>query len=585
MTRSNNINVSFGSDADYLINGLTTDVSAIECIYDLIDNSIDAARSEIISNNKAYEKDLLGLPASYKGFEIKLNVSLSLVSISDNCSGLEESDLQEKVFTIGKKSKHPFGIGHYGVGLNRAIFKLGKSVNLDSDNGKEAFGLKFTEDDVRAVVEYGEEIQAQKKPTRNKKYYRLDISDIKRDVLHEVGSDTWVESLINQVRIRYAIFCKKGLVIKVNNKKVGSFGPEIRDPMFLKKSTSNLIPQNGVHVYLEAGLHEDYRISSVDSDYEKLKPIIKNLTQEYGWYIVCNDRIILIADKTKITGWTTSWHNEYHGFLGWAYYVSEDPSLLPWDTKKTGINSNHQTHIEVINHLKEMADNYRSRNRKLRKGSYEYMKSAKAEGTRSSESPDSEKEEKRRKNNYQNSGAQTNSNSQNAKKEKDKVKIIHTKDMDFLIYNLTTVSKSPRVASFLHEAKEISIKEQPYTAMILLRVLFEAALRDFLIRHKQYQSVKEWVFLVQASKGRDFDDKQKIGFTPSLSDMLSWIKNNVSILPSDVRRSTDTSLKNFSKDIGRLNGVIHEDGVLTDFSEAKQIRNNAYRALQTFLEF
>ncbi|MGP5189261.1 hypothetical protein, partial [Vreelandella alkaliphila] len=63
------------------------------------------------------------------------------------------------------------------------------------------------------------------------------------------------------------------------------------------------------------------------------------------------------------------------------------------------------------------------------------------------------------------------------------------------------------------------------------------------------------------------------------------IKNNVSILPSDVRRSTDTSLKNFSKDIGRLNGVIHEDGVLTDFSEAKQIRNNAYRALQTFLEF
>ncbi|MGP5191542.1 hypothetical protein [Vreelandella alkaliphila] len=95
------------------------------------------------------------------------------------------------------------------MGLNRAIFKLGKSVNLDSDNGKEAFGLKFTEDNVRAVVEYGEEIQAQKKPTRNKKYYRLDISDIKRDVLHEVGSDTWIESLKNQVRIRYAIFCKK----------------------------------------------------------------------------------------------------------------------------------------------------------------------------------------------------------------------------------------------------------------------------------------------------------------------------------------------------------------------------------------
>ncbi|MGP5191543.1 hypothetical protein [Vreelandella alkaliphila] len=100
MTRSNNINVSFGSDADYLINGLTTDVSAIECIYDLIDNSIDAARSEIINNNKEYEKDLLGLPASYKGFEIKLNVSLNLVSISDNCSGLEEIVIFRKRFLL-----------------------------------------------------------------------------------------------------------------------------------------------------------------------------------------------------------------------------------------------------------------------------------------------------------------------------------------------------------------------------------------------------------------------------------------------------------------------------------------------------
>lgn len=553
------IEVSFNSDADYLIQGLTADVSTIECIYDLLDNSIDAARSKILNGTKLTKKDAFGLPASYKGFKIDLKISASAVSILDNCTGLEESTLSEKVFTIGKKSKHAFGIGHYGVGLNRAIFKLGRSVQLKTDNGKHAFSLEFTEDDVRSAVESKSTIKAQRQPTANSNYYRLEIGGIKRDVLGDLGSETWEDSLREQIRIRYAIFCKKGILITVNGKKCGEFGPEIRNPGFLKKRTKNLMSQNGVSIYLEAGLHENYRIAKIDSDYTQLKPIIKNLTPEYGWYIVCNDRIILVADKSKTTGWTTSWHNEYHGFLGWAHYVSEDPSLLPWDTKKTGINTNHQTHVEVLSSLKELADDYRTRNRQLRK-------SKSGGGVASAPAKPGAV------------GTGGSSGGVGARKA------IHTKDMDMLIYDISAKSNSPRIASFLHEAKEISIKEHPYTAMILLRVLFEAALRDYLLRHKHYQKVKDFVFQEQAAQGRSFTARQKNDFTPALSSMLSWSAKNTEIFDSDVRRGTKTSIDSFIKDVSRLNGIIHEDGVLTDFSEAKQIRNNAYKALQTLLE-
>jgi len=556
------IEVSFNSDADYLIQGLTADVSTIECIYDLVDNSIDAARSKILSSSKSAKKDSFGLPASYKGFKIDLKISIKSVSILDNCTGLEERTLSEKVFTIGKKSKHAFGIGHYGVGLNRAIFKLGSSVELKTDNGNHAFTLKFSEDDVRSAVENKSTIQAKRQPTTKSNYYQLEINGIKRDILADLGSETWIESLRDQIRIRYAIFCRKGLAITVNSKRCGEFGPEIRNPDFLTKRTKSLMSQNGVAIYLEAGLHENYRIAKIDGDYKQLKPIIKNLTPEYGWYIVCNDRIILVADKTKTTGWTTSWHNEYHGFLGWAYYVSEDPSLLPWDTKKTGINTNNQTHVEVLSSLKEMADDYRSRNRQLRKSkSGSGVPSAPVKPI--------------------NGGAGSSGSSGRGVGGG---RAIHTKDMDMLIYNISAVTNSPRIASFLHEAKEISIKEHPYTAMILLRVLFEAALRDYLLRHKHYQKVKDFVFQDQASQGRTFTQKQRSDFTPTLSSMLSWVAKNTEIFNSDVRRGTKTSIDNFIKDASRLNGIIHEDGVLTDFSEAKQIRNNAYKALQTLLE-
>ncbi len=92
------IEVSFNSDADYLIQGLTSDVSTIECIYDLIDNSIDAARSKILSGSKAVKKDFFGLPASYKRFKIELDISSRKVTVSDNCAGIDENTLSEKSF-------------------------------------------------------------------------------------------------------------------------------------------------------------------------------------------------------------------------------------------------------------------------------------------------------------------------------------------------------------------------------------------------------------------------------------------------------------------------------------------------------
>ncbi|MHC8338062.1 ATP-binding protein [Pseudomonas sp. HLT2-19-2] len=575
-TKDNDVNVSFSTDPDHVIKGLTSDVTTIECIYDLIDNSIDAARNTLLALDPT--KDRFGLPTSYDGYSVDVFISNKEVRIHDNCSGIDEQTLSKKTFTIGSKSQHPFGIGHYGVGLNRAIFKLGGKVNLNTDNGNAQFSLEFSELEVRKAIKGTLTIKAKRLLSTKERFNTLRITQIQKEVYSDLGSDIWLKSTTDEIRMRYGIFTRKGLKISINGIPIGSFGPEIRNPKFLEKKKKEVFFE-GVNIYMEAGLHQDYRIKKIDKDYDALKSGIVDITKEYGWYIVCNDRIILVADKSKTTGWTTSWHNEYHGFLGWAYYISEDPSRLPWDSKKTGINTNNLAYVASSTLLKELADDYRTSNRKLRK-----VQAPSSPSTSTNNNNLAKPEPTKTKASGSLSKVNLKSGDKKPTHPENINNTIHTNEMDYLVYEINTISMSPRTTSLLKEAKEISIQEHSYTAIILLRVLFECALREFSIRHKFYNNIKESYFAEQEAVDRTFTKNQKTHYSPNLLTMITWLLKNPEKLPDDHRRAATLSLGKFKKDLPTINGIIHEDGILTSHFEVNQIRNNAYKALQTLLE-
>lgn len=83
------IEIHAGVSPGYLENTLTTDISVLESIFDLIDNSIDAARDHLLSKN--FEVDKFGLPKDYSGYNISIRLSEKSISILDNCLGIEES--------------------------------------------------------------------------------------------------------------------------------------------------------------------------------------------------------------------------------------------------------------------------------------------------------------------------------------------------------------------------------------------------------------------------------------------------------------------------------------------------------------
>lgn len=559
--------VYFGADPAYLIRGLSADISTRECIFDLVDNSIDAARNEVLGRDST-QFDQHGLPASYRGFHIDVDLAPSSVRVRDDCSGMDEQELSRRAFRTGAKSQHPFGIGHFGVGLKRAIFKLGTEVSLQTDNGREAFSFSFDEG---AVLGAGDEpLMAARTTSSGGKGNRLEVSGLRQDVAADIGSTQWLAQLADGLRRRYGIFTRKGLTIRLCGQAILPFGPTVRakDVGPVRHASQVMQTAAGVKIFAEAGLHEDYRLKGLEGDYDEMRH--RAISNELGWYVVCNDRIILVADRTDRTGWTTGWHNEYAGFLGWVHYVSADPELLPWDSKKSGINESNEAHRESVSWLKGIADEFRAQKNRLRDRSGK----PRTEAPASPPPPPGKSTDRNGPPPAQRPQSPLSSAGQ----------LTHTESHSTLFHPCDIKTSSPKVRSLADEAARMEINAFPYGAAFLLRAFFEIVLTDYLKRSARYGEVKQSVFDKQAEQGRAFTEDQKRNFVPTLENVLDWLLKNDGAFPEHERRTCRRGCESFKSHVKRINGIVHEDGTLTGAAQVVTFRNDVIPTLRILLE-
>lgn len=567
--RTRQVPIYFGAEPAYLIRGLSADISARECIFDLVDNSIDAARNEVLSRDGT-QFDQHGLPASYRGFHIDVDLNSASVTVRDDCSGMDEQELSTRAFRTGAKSQHPFGIGHFGVGLKRAVFKLGTEVSLQTDNGRDAFSFSFDE---AAVLAAGDKpLMASQTGSTGSKGNTLLVAGLRPDVAADVGSSHWVEQLADGLKRRYGIFTRKGLAIRLNGIPIPLFGPVVRnrDVGPVKHALQVMQTPFSVKIFAEAGLHEDYRIKGLEADYDETRH--RAISNELGWYVVCNDRIILVADRTARTGWTTGWHNEYAGFLGWVHYVSSDPELLPWDSKKSGINESSEAYRESVAWLKVIADEFRAQKNRLRDRSGRQR--ADNHSAPQTANPDSSTNRNGAANGRHNQSSISPAVGQ----------LTHTENHSTLFHPCDIKTSSPKVRSLADEAVRLEIKDFPYGAAFLLRAFFEIVLTDYLKRKRRYGDVKTSVFDSQAEQDRAFTDNQKKNFVPTLDNVLDWVLRNEDAFPEHERRTCRRGCENFKRHVKRINGIVHEDGTLTDAAEVAAFRNDVIPTLRILLE-
>ena len=134
----------------FFIEMFTRDIALEDCILDLVDNSVDAIlRTRAVNIEEEVLASGMGktLPKRERA-QVRVDYGDSRFRISDNCGGITYDDAVNEVFCFGHSSDAPKGrLGVYGIGLKRAIFKIGNKIQVESNTPDSAFRVDIDVED------------------------------------------------------------------------------------------------------------------------------------------------------------------------------------------------------------------------------------------------------------------------------------------------------------------------------------------------------------------------------------------------------------------------------------------------------
>ncbi|CAM3680255.1 ATP-binding protein [Nocardioides marinus] len=336
----------------FFISMLVRDISLVPAIVDLVDNSVDGARrlrprpapteaSETASDSPRFEGLWINVRTTEAGFEI-----------SDNCGGIPWEIARDYAFRFGRPDDAPASpnsIGQFGIGMKRALFKLGSAFSVDSSTTGESFLLKVNVNEWAKTKKW-----VFPDVTYEAKETSLDACGtvIKVKPLHPSVSDTFTETrfrnnLTLELARAHQATINDGLAITLNNVPINVNVQTLLSTDQLKPAriseTLDADTDRPVHVEIVAGID----VSS---------------PADAGWYIYCNGRLILGPDRSEVTGWgegkgktLPQYHNQFARFKGYVFFESADVEKLPWTTTKEGIDQDHRVFRAVRPRMLEVA--------------------------------------------------------------------------------------------------------------------------------------------------------------------------------------------------------------------------------------
>ena len=330
MTSESLGSVNASPTKEFFVEMLTRDIHLRMAILDLIDNCIDGAL-----RTRGDE--------TFDGLEVRIVFDVHQFTIEDNCGGIPLELAKNYAFRFGRPKSAPRvkkSVGRFGVGMKRALFKLGSlfevstrtsdvsyriTIDVNDWLGRESWDFPIVEmetlADNSAAATTGTDITVIELTDEAKRWIALSYN---------------LTSLRNEVSRRHQQHMDKGLAISLNGISIPPSQLE-----FLVSREPTLRPayreydRDKVHVRLVAGVG-------------KSEPL------EAGWYVYCNGRMILYADRSRATGWgepgmMPRFHNQYARFRGAAFFDSDDPALLPWNTTKDGVDEGVPVFSEAYN--------------------------------------------------------------------------------------------------------------------------------------------------------------------------------------------------------------------------------------------
>jgi Histidine kinase-, DNA gyrase B-, and HSP90-like ATPase len=324
------------------IDMLTRDIGVIDCILDLVDNSVDKAVE--LSGFDAMQMLLPGTDPKWAAIHrINIRYTPSSFEIEDTCGGMSIKEAKDEVFLFGNPEERTRGTGLsvFGIGLKRAIFKLGRDATVASQTADEFFTVpinvtQWQADEDNWSFDFGDEGKHETELPASRRGTKVTVRRLSDPAKVRLADPTFEEDLQSRLASTYALFLAAGLRLSVNGSRIQ---PAL--PSFASGTISvarQALAWNGVDILLLAGV-------APPSD-----------TTPHGWYLFCNGRMVVEADHSELTGWgdgLPTFHvGKYRRFIGYVYFRSEDVNALPWRTTKQGVDPESEVYRVALREMR-----------------------------------------------------------------------------------------------------------------------------------------------------------------------------------------------------------------------------------------
>ncbi|MEB6083545.1 ATP-binding protein [Serratia marcescens] len=338
-----NLTADFQPSKRFFVSMLTRDIELNDAILDLLDNCVDGA----IRTNNSKDNN-----KPYAGFKADLQITQNSFTISDNCGGIAKSD-RDYAFKMGRPlrddDEDEGTVGVYGIGMKRAIFKMGTRCNISSNHPDGAFEVDITPEWISS--------DAWTIPITENSYIpednggtKIRITNLHSNISQKFSEESYLTDLHDQIKHSLSYIIQKGFTITLN-------GTAIRaNPIKLISDENDIEPFiyradiEGVKIDLAVGFYKSLEDDEDDAT-------VKRSAENAGWTVICNDRVVLYCDKTHLTGWglepVPRFHTQFISISGVVRFTCKDPEKLPITTTKRGVDLSSVLYNDVRNKMIE----------------------------------------------------------------------------------------------------------------------------------------------------------------------------------------------------------------------------------------
>lgn len=340
----------------FFVEMLTRDITVEEAILDLLDNCVDGILRSF--------PQLPEGETPYKDFWAKIIVNKDTFEIVDNCGGIPWSE-HDRAFRMGRPDSgnhgadgEPLSVGVYGIGMKRAIFKMGTKALIWTQNGENNYEVDISPDWVASEDSWDLEVR-EGTVGMQQDGTQIIIRNLYNDVSEYFAAESFEKKLLDKIESHYAVIIRKGFKVQVNekfanpkpiifqfNEDKNQDGTEVKP--FMYKSVDE-----GVEIFLAVGLYKPIP-DSEETLAEQETPRFSS--ENAGWTVICNDRVVLYCNRDEQTGWGTGGVPRYHTqFIAISGVVEfrGDPRKLPTTTTKRGLDVGSTLYQRTLDKMRE----------------------------------------------------------------------------------------------------------------------------------------------------------------------------------------------------------------------------------------